>query len=100
MSAAYYRHPDAPPEPPHVRTPRDGIEYIPSANYPETRSHGDPPFPNDLTFFPHAMTDIHAHVLVNDLISHDMSTVRLAREWHITHAHAETPGCHWFPRIP
>lgn len=76
------------PTPPRERTPRDGIEYVPSSIYPESRSHDDPPFPNDLVAFPDAMTDVHAHVLVNDLMRNDWSIDKLAREWHITYAYA------------
>ena len=73
-----------------TRTPRDGIEYMPSSRYPESRSHNpDTPFPNDLIACPDAMTDVHAHVLVNDLIKHDWSIERLADAWHITYASAE-----------
>jgi len=72
------------------RTPRDGIEYMPSSRYPESRSHNhDTPFPNDLIAYPDAMTDVHAHVLVNDLIRLDWSIEKLADAWHITHANAK-----------
>ena len=38
---------------------------------------------------PDAMTDVRAHVLVNDLIKHDWSIAKAADAWHITYTQAE-----------
>lgn len=72
------------------RTPRDGVEYVPSSLLPSSYSHNpDHPFPNDLLHFPHATTDIHAHVMVCDLINDEKSIATIADDWHLTFAQTD-----------
>ena len=83
---------DAPPRDPSAApTPRASTHFASSLS-----SHASPPrssapsaFSSPSLHDPDAMTDIRAHVLVNDLIKHDWSIERLADAWHITYAQAE-----------
>jgi hypothetical protein len=73
-----------------TRTPRDGVEYVPSSDHPSSYSHNPGnPFPNDLLHFPHATTDIHAHVMVCDLIDDEKSVAMIADDWHLTFAQTD-----------